>query len=111
MTADPERGDELVAALGIETTETFLVQVEADDVIAADAAAWRLFERFLGADPATAWVLESITHSPFQPLDEQGNAVGEMKLASSAKWVRDPNVKVPVPDALDLADALRREEV
>ncbi len=96
MTADQgEGGGEFVAALPVRTDEQFRVTVESDDVLAGDQAAWALFERFLGGDPVTAWVLAEITHAPFQVTDADGVPTGEWKLASSAIWTRDPDVPSP----------------
>lgn len=96
MTGDPHEGDDdHVAALPISADEQFRVTVETDDVLAGDAAAWALFERFLGGDPASAWVLAEMNHAPFQVLDENGIPTGEWKLASTAVWKRDPDVPSP----------------
>lgn len=79
------------ADLPIETDEQFLATVLSGDVIEADAQLWELFERFLGVDPVTAWVLAEVTHTP--EVDEGGAYTGRLK--STAVWKRDPKVMTP----------------
>ncbi len=98
MTDDTEREGGQTALPIVTEPEEFRVTVESTEtggVLQADALAWELFERFLGGDPVNAWVLATMTHQPFQALDENGTPTGEWKLASSAVWKRDRNVPTP----------------